>query len=50
MPTISIFKKDFESLLGTGPQNKQPVSIERLEDWLMLVKGELRPVSEFVLG
>src|SRR6476660_5029932 len=42
MPTISIFKKDFESLLGEGPQNKQPVSIERLENWLMLVKCELK--------
>src|SRR6185436_10746743 len=42
MPTISIFKKDFESLLGSGPRIKRPVSIERLEDWLMLVKGELK--------
>ena len=42
MPTISIFKKDFESLLGSAPQIKRPVSIERLEDWLMLVKGELK--------
>src|SRR6476646_8321624 len=42
MPTISIFKKDFESLLGAGPRNKRPVSIDRLEDWLLLVKGELK--------
>src|SRR5512144_1462996 len=42
MPTISIFKTDFESLLGGGPRIKRPVSIERLEDWLMLVKGELK--------
>src|SRR6478672_5900498 len=47
MPTISIFKKDFESLLGAGQRIKRPLSIERLEDWLMLVKGELKEhVSE----
>ena len=42
MPTISIFKKDLESLLGAGPRSKQPVTIEQLEDSLMLVKGELK--------
>src|SRR4029078_6221832 len=42
MPTISIFKTDFESLLACAPRIKRPVSIERLEDWLMLVKGELK--------
>ncbi|HET9574922.1 MAG TPA: phenylalanine--tRNA ligase subunit beta [Nitrospira sp.] len=41
MPTISIFRDDFESLLG-GARAKRPVSIEQLEDWLMLVKGELK--------
>jgi phenylalanyl-tRNA synthetase beta chain len=41
VPTISIFKKDFESLLARG-QGTRPVPIERLEDWLMLVKGELK--------
>jgi phenylalanyl-tRNA synthetase beta chain len=40
MPTISIFKDDFESLLGG--QAKRPVSVEQLEEWLMLVKGELK--------
>jgi phenylalanyl-tRNA synthetase beta chain len=40
MPTISIFKQDFESLLGSKVQ--RPVPIERLEEWLMLVKGELK--------
>jgi phenylalanyl-tRNA synthetase beta chain len=40
MPTISIFKDDLESLLdGKG---KRPVSIEQVEEWLMLVKGELK--------
>jgi len=42
MPTISIFKPDFESLLGAGARLKRPLSIERIEDWLMLVKGELK--------
>ncbi|OQW66253.1 MAG: phenylalanine--tRNA ligase subunit beta [Nitrospira sp. ST-bin5] len=42
MPTISIFKDDFESLLTLGGRAKRPVSIEQLEDWLMLVKGELK--------
>jgi len=45
MPTISIFKDDFESLLALGGRAKRPVSpvsIEQLEDWLMLVKGELK--------
>jgi phenylalanyl-tRNA synthetase beta chain len=42
MPTISVFKKDFESLLGGGGRSTRPVPIERLEDWLMLVKGELK--------
>jgi phenylalanyl-tRNA synthetase beta chain len=42
MPTISIFKKDLESLLASGRQGARPVTIERLEDWLMLAKGELK--------
>ncbi|HEV2174884.1 MAG TPA: phenylalanine--tRNA ligase subunit beta [Nitrospira sp.] len=41
MPTISIFRDDLESLVG-GARAKRPVSIEQLEDWLMLVKGELK--------
>ena len=36
MPTISIFHKDFESLLG------QSASIDQIESWLTLVKGELK--------
>ena len=42
MPTISIFKQDLELLLGGSAPRKQSVPIERLEDWLMLVKGELK--------
>jgi phenylalanyl-tRNA synthetase beta chain len=42
VPTISIFKKDFESLLAGSAGVRRPVPIERLEEWLMLVKGELK--------
>ena len=42
MPTISIFKHDFESFL-TGPKrSRRSVSLEQIEEWLMLVKGELK--------
>jgi phenylalanyl-tRNA synthetase beta chain len=41
MPTISIFKDDFESLLVSG-RTRRPVSTAQLEEWLMLVKGELK--------
>jgi phenylalanyl-tRNA synthetase beta chain len=41
MPTISIFKNDFELLLG-GDRETPTVSIEELEAWLALVKGELK--------
>ena len=37
MPTISINLKDFSGLLGQGP-----VTAERIEGWLPLVKGELK--------
>src|SRR5512147_1857684 len=40
MPTISIFKDDFESLLDS--QRTGAVSIDQIEEWLMLVKGELK--------
>ncbi len=42
MPTITIFKQDFEALLGGSPKARATVSIEQLEEWLMLVKGELK--------
>jgi phenylalanyl-tRNA synthetase beta chain len=41
MPTISIFKDDLESLLDSD-HKRRTISIEDLEDWLMLVKGELK--------
>jgi len=40
MPTISIFKEDLESLLGG--KGKRALTLEQLEEWLMLVKGELK--------
>ncbi|HRI38914.1 MAG TPA: phenylalanine--tRNA ligase subunit beta, partial [Nitrospira sp.] len=42
MPTISIFKDDFESLLKGTRATNRPVLIEQVEEWLMLVKGELK--------
>jgi phenylalanyl-tRNA synthetase beta chain len=36
MPTISIFQKDFESLVGRS------ASMDQIESWLTLVKGELK--------
>ncbi|GBL40390.1 phenylalanine--tRNA ligase beta subunit [Nitrospirota bacterium] len=42
MPTITIFKQDLEGLL-TGPgETRQSITMEQLEDSLMLVKGELK--------
>ena len=42
MPTISIYKSDLESLLASNGRAKRPVTIPQLEEWLMLVKGELK--------
>ena len=42
MPTITIFKQDLEGLLATPGEAPQPISIEQLEESLMLVKGELK--------
>ena len=42
MPTISIFKDDFESLLAGEGRRTAAVPVEQLEEWLMLVKGELK--------
>ncbi|NWF74538.1 MAG: phenylalanine--tRNA ligase subunit beta [Nitrospirae bacterium] len=42
MPTITIFKQDLEGLL-TGPgEARQLLTMEQLEESLMLVKGELK--------
>ncbi|NJN69888.1 MAG: hypothetical protein HC801_06230 [Nitrospira sp.] len=42
MPTITIYKDDFQSLLYQSPSANRAVSIEELEAWLMLAKGELK--------
>ena len=39
MPTISIFRKDFSQLVG------QPASISDIEQWMPLVKGEIKDTS-----
>lgn len=42
MPTITIFKQDLEGLLAGPGEARQPITIEQLEESLMLVKGELK--------
>lgn len=42
MPTITVYKDDFQSLLHQSPSANRTVSIEELEAWLMLTKGELK--------
>lgn len=42
MPTITIYNDDLQSLLSDAQSANRAVSIEELEAWLMLVKGELK--------
>ncbi|HKO31256.1 MAG TPA: phenylalanine--tRNA ligase subunit beta [Nitrospiraceae bacterium] len=42
MPTITIFKRDLEGLLAGPGEVHQPITMEQLEESLMLVKGELK--------
>src|SRR5207344_2965057 len=42
MPTITIFKQDLEGLLAAPGEACQSITMEQLEESLMLVKGELR--------
>jgi phenylalanyl-tRNA synthetase beta chain len=42
MPTITIFKRDLEGLLAEPGEAHQPITMEQLEESLMLVKGELK--------
>ena len=42
MPTITVFKDDLESLLAQDGDAGHGVSIAQVEEWLMLVKGELK--------
>jgi len=42
MPTITIFKRDLEGLLAEPGEVHQSITMEQLEESLMLVKGELK--------
>ncbi|MFZ3013356.1 MAG: phenylalanine--tRNA ligase subunit beta, partial [Nitrospira sp.] len=42
MPTITIFKDDLESLLTGEGGIDRGIPMAQLEEWLMLVKGELK--------
>ena len=42
MPTITIFKQDLETLLVGPGEAPHPITMEQLEESLMLVKGELK--------
>ncbi len=42
MPTITIFKDDLESLLAGEGDVDRDIPMAELEEWLMLVKGELK--------
>jgi phenylalanyl-tRNA synthetase beta chain len=45
MPTISIFKQELEALLSKPGDAHRSITIEQLEEWLPLVKGELKGQS-----
>ncbi|HEX5544467.1 MAG TPA: phenylalanine--tRNA ligase subunit beta, partial [Nitrospira sp.] len=42
MPTITIFQDDLESLLTGDRAASRGITMAQLEEWLMLVKGELK--------
>ncbi len=42
MPTITVFKDDLESLISPEGGAGRGLSIAQIEEWLMLVKGELK--------
>jgi len=42
MPTITIFRQDLEGLLSGPAKFKPAVTLDQLDEWLMLVKGELK--------
>ena len=45
MPTISILKQDLEALLSKPGEARRSITVEQLEEWLSLVKGELKGQS-----
>ncbi|HNC84321.1 MAG TPA: hypothetical protein PK999_14815, partial [Nitrospira sp.] len=42
MPTISLQRDDLEALIAGHGETASRISIDQLEQWLMLVKGELK--------
>ena len=42
MPTISVQRDDLEALIAGLDEQPSRISIDQLEQWLMLVKGELK--------
>jgi len=42
MPTITIFKQDLERLLAKPGEADRAVKVDQIEEWLLLVKGELK--------
>ncbi len=42
MPTISLQRDDLESLIAGPGEKPDRIPLDQLEDWLMLVKGELK--------
>lgn len=42
MPTITVHRQDLDSLLASGGTTASPPTLEKLEEWLALVKGELK--------
>jgi phenylalanyl-tRNA synthetase beta chain len=46
MPTISINRNDLDQLLGQSRTASRPFTIDALEGWLPLVKGELKDHNE----
>jgi len=42
MPTISLQRDDLEALIAGPGEKAERIPLDQLEDWLMLVKGELK--------
>ncbi len=45
MPTISVNRHDLEQLIVGTASSRRPIALEQLEEWLPLVKGELKGQS-----
>lgn len=45
MPTISVNRYDLEQLIVGTASSRRPIALEQLEEWLPLVKGELKGQS-----